>query len=44
MRHNTEDLAQAFISKVTGDGHSTDNSFLLYSSLYFAGYASCDQP
>ena len=44
MRHDTGDLAQAFISKVTGDGHSTGNPFLLYSSLYLAAYASCDQP
>lgn len=44
MYQNKEDLAQAFISKVTGDRDPIAHSFLLCSSLDLATYASCDQP
>ena len=44
MHHDKGNLAQAFVSKVTGDRHLTARSFLLYSSFHLAAYASCDQP
>ena len=42
MYHDKEDLAQAFISKVTGNRDAAAHIFLLYSSLDLATYASCD--
>ena len=44
MYQDREDLAQTFISKVTGHRDAAAHSFLLCSSLDLATYASCDQP